>query len=428
MKSYSFSKVSARGYLTEADYDNKYIITEDLKQIINVAERPYVKPLRYFSERKLIARHMPLTEKNGDMGFSTILKAVRFLLFWDKRDKRSIVCCAFGVNRSRTVIEAFHYAKMGFHYEDEYEGYINHLIYNCAIGCLPPLSEVEHELKRLGEQYNDDILTSLDIMKKSALTKCYNDFAGKTEEFIRLIEGLHIVEGKYKSLSPIMSCFSQVKIKDGYVLDGFQAGLPRFDSSMYLHARKECGNEFVPFDWNDYHRQRFSLSLQKNHEEAEKLEERLRLYFKDFNDSCYIRKPICSWHAEEFVRPVWQDITVPFNEDGIWEATLLYIAPRLMCGYWHWEYCKIKPITSDASLISGCKTLIDYNKIIGSDFLHPRVDILSDTTAIVKFAAWGRYGLNLWELNVTKDGESVKIDWNKDADKELIYYEPDYVV
>ena len=114
MKSYSFSKVSARGYLTEADYNNKYIFTDDLKQIINVSGRPLEKPLSFFRERDLIARNMPLTDKDGDMGFDTLLKAVRYLLFWDRRDKRSIVCCAFGVNRSRTVIEAFHYARMAF--------------------------------------------------------------------------------------------------------------------------------------------------------------------------------------------------------------------------------------------------------------------------------------------------------------------------
>lgn len=156
MKSYSFSKVSARGYLTEADYNNKYIFTDDLKQIINVSGKPFEKPLSFFRERDLIARNMPLTEKDGDMGYKTLLKAVGYLLFWDRLNKRSIVCCAFGVNRSRTVIEAFHYAKMGFHFVDKYEGYTNHLVYNCTMGFLPPLQKVECELRQLGEQYNDD--------------------------------------------------------------------------------------------------------------------------------------------------------------------------------------------------------------------------------------------------------------------------------
>jgi hypothetical protein len=428
MKSYSFAKVSAREYLTMADYNNKYIITDDLKQIINVSGRDFEEPLNFFKEREIIARNMPLTEKNGDMGYKTLLEAVGYLLFWDKRDKRSIVCCAFGVNRSRTVIEAFHYAKMGFHFEDEYEGYANHLIYNCAIGCLPPLSEVEYELKRLGEEYNDDIQDLLKSLKSQTSTKCYNDLAEKTETFIHLIKELNIGDDKYENLAPIMSCFSQLKIRDGYVLDGFQAGLPHFDSSMYLHARKECGTEFVPFDWDDFHRQWFRLSFQKNEEESKKLKESVRDFFKVFNDSHYIRKSVCSMHAEEFVRPIWKDITVPFNRDGIWEAALLYIAPRLMSGYWHWIYCRITPVTSDAVLASKCKTQIDYDTIIDSNLLYPRVDIIDNESAAVQFAAWGYYGLELWKLDVTKDGDSVKVEWAKDEQKRLVYYKPKFVV
>jgi hypothetical protein len=67
MKSYSFAKVSARGYLTEADYNNKYILTEDLRLIINVSGRDFERPQEFFQERNITARFMPLTEKNGDM-------------------------------------------------------------------------------------------------------------------------------------------------------------------------------------------------------------------------------------------------------------------------------------------------------------------------------------------------------------------------
>ena len=166
MKSYSFAKVSARGYLTEADYNNKYIFTDDLKQIINVSGRPFEKPLSFFRERDLIARNMPLTEKDGDMGFDTLLKAVRYLMVWDRQDKRSIVCCAFGVNRSRTVIEAFHYAKMGFHFEDEYKGYLNHLIYNCETGHLPPLEDVEYELRFLSDYKGGDLQYIMEMKER----------------------------------------------------------------------------------------------------------------------------------------------------------------------------------------------------------------------------------------------------------------------
>ena len=102
MKSYSFAKVSARGYLTEADYNNKYKLNEDLRLIINVSERDFERPQEFFQERNITARFMPLTEKNGDMGYSWLLDAVKLLLDNDRNGHRSIVCCAFGVNRSRT--------------------------------------------------------------------------------------------------------------------------------------------------------------------------------------------------------------------------------------------------------------------------------------------------------------------------------------
>ena len=85
MKTYSFAKVSARGYLTQADYNNKYIITEDLKMIINVSGRDFEKPAEYFQERGIATKFLPLTEKNGDMGYHKILEAVKNLLYWDKQ-------------------------------------------------------------------------------------------------------------------------------------------------------------------------------------------------------------------------------------------------------------------------------------------------------------------------------------------------------
>lgn len=429
MKSYSFSKVSARGYLTEADYNNKYIFTDDLKQIINVSGKPFEKPLSFFRERDLITRNMPLTEKDGDMGVETLLQAVGYLLFWDRRDKRSIVCCAFGVNRSRTVIEAFHYAKMGFHFEDEYEGYANHLIYNCAMGYLPPLPQLERELKRLGDEYNPTSQERLKEMKNNVSDHCYNEYASQMERFISDIKSLDIADDKYEDLSRIMSSFKQVKIKKGYVLDGFQAGLPHFDSSMYLHARRKEATEFVPFDWDDHFSQMKMFEItEEDKQHNDKIEKAAHLHFKQFNDATYIRNTLCSWHAEKYVRPIWQDITVPFNEQGIWEATLLFIAPRLMSGYWHWIYCRITPVTSDSILISRSHSVDDYMEYAESDLRYPSVEITSESTATVRFMAWGRYGLGLWELPVVKDGDSVKIEKPKEVPKSLIYYKPKYMV
>lgn len=48
---------------------------------------------------------------------------------------------------------------MGHHLEYEYEGFLNHLIYNCAAGVLPALSEMKRDLRGI---VNDNIYLSND--------------------------------------------------------------------------------------------------------------------------------------------------------------------------------------------------------------------------------------------------------------------------
>ena len=157
-KLYSFAKVSASCYIYETDYYQG-------NQIINVTTREFRETLSFFRERNTIARHIPLNE-SGDMGFGNLLSAVRLLLSWDKKGKKSIVCSQMGNYNNRVVIEAFHYAKMGFHYDDRYRGYQNHLIYHSMYGHLPPLPQIEHKLKRLGEEFNQEIQQCPSDMKQ----------------------------------------------------------------------------------------------------------------------------------------------------------------------------------------------------------------------------------------------------------------------
>jgi hypothetical protein len=226
-----------------------------------------------------------------------------------------------------------------------------------------------------------------------------------------------------------MASFTDVKVKDGYVLDGFQSGVPLFGSSLYLHARKENGSEFVPFDWEEYRRQCPILTIsEEDKRKYDEIEKAVELYFKTFDDSMYIRKPLCDWHAEKFVRPIFKDLIVPFNENGILEAVLIYLAPRFMDGYWHSIYARIDIVTSDSDFIRKCKTVDDYNRFINADILKPSVEIQSDTTAIISFAVWGYYGLNHWKLKVIKDGESVSVIKDDDSINDLLYYEPRFIV
>ena len=132
MGPYSFAKVIARNYPTVSDINNPYIFSSDVRHVINVSENehpPHIANL--LSERGISVVHIPLKEKIGGMPSEKICEAVRLLLEYDRKNERTIVHCDFGNNRSRTVIEAFYFAKFGEHYSDEYNGAFNHLICNC---------------------------------------------------------------------------------------------------------------------------------------------------------------------------------------------------------------------------------------------------------------------------------------------------------
>lgn len=95
------------------------------------------------------AYHFPLVETGNDMGLENILKAVRVLEKADADGAPAVVHCGFGNNRSRVVVECYHYRKLGFQLEDGYKGAFNHLAYNCSAGLLPPLPEVESLIRSL---------------------------------------------------------------------------------------------------------------------------------------------------------------------------------------------------------------------------------------------------------------------------------------
>ena len=316
-KLYTFAKVSASCYLYETDFHQG-------NQVINVSVQEFIESLSFFRERNTVARHIPLN-KNGDMGFGNLLSAVRCLLSWDKKGKRSIVLSEIGNYNNRVVIEAFHYAKMGFHYDDRCRGYQNHLIYHSMYGHLPPLPQIEYELKRLGEEFKPEVQQSLDSLKETASRTYYNALAEKADKFDKAIREV-LKDEHYENLSPIMSCFNQVKVKDGYVLDGFQSG-SRHSSRMVLHARKISGFEFIPLHNESY--QNESVMWKVLEKENESI---LNQWIEDnknvFDDSMYIRTRVHYSLTEHLVRPIWEDLIVPFNEEGIWEAILLYIAPR----------------------------------------------------------------------------------------------------
>lgn len=150
MRTYRFAKVAARNFPTAVDLDNPYIYGKDVRHVINVSETEHPKQIaELFGKRGITVAHIPLKEEIGGMPIQRICAAVKLLLAYDELDERAIVHCDFGQNRSRTVIEAFYYAKFGEHFQDEYKGAFNHLLCNCDRRFIAEGSELMTALRKL---------------------------------------------------------------------------------------------------------------------------------------------------------------------------------------------------------------------------------------------------------------------------------------
>ena len=191
MRTYPFAKISARNFPTPADIRNPWIFPNDVAVVICVSQYYDEALADVFKQRGVEYHYLPLEEEVEDIGWENIKKAVRIILQADKEDKRVIVHCDFGAHRSRLIVEAFHFAKFGEHFIDNYHGYSNRIIYNCSNHHLPPLEIVEQELIQLAQTTNEQ-KTMNNIFSKLFQRKPYKgimgaiigDIGGAPHEFI----------------------------------------------------------------------------------------------------------------------------------------------------------------------------------------------------------------------------------------------------
>ena len=149
MKAYKFANITVRPYPNMCDVNNKWIFTPEIGVVVNVSQKYKAEIVDAIKQKGIEYYHFPLDEEVPDIGWENIKKAVKTLMHYDNTDMHILVHCDGGNHRSRLVVEAFHYAKLGTHLIDEYKGYDNHLIYDCKSGYLLPLEEVEEALKKL---------------------------------------------------------------------------------------------------------------------------------------------------------------------------------------------------------------------------------------------------------------------------------------
>lgn len=149
MKAYKFAKITVRPYPNICDVNNKWIFTPEVEAVLNVSQKYKAEIVDAIKQKGIEYYHFPLDEEVPDIGWENIKKAVKVLFGCEEQGKHILVHCDGGNHRSRLVVEALHFAKKGTHLTDEYKGFDNHLIYDCRSGFLPPLEEVEEELKQM---------------------------------------------------------------------------------------------------------------------------------------------------------------------------------------------------------------------------------------------------------------------------------------
>ena len=143
---YTFANITARPFMTVNDVNNKWIFG-DTKHVINVSMHNDPSAADLIQSKGATYDWFPTDERPMDLDI--VLQAVAKLAEYDRGGAHIIVHCMHGNNRSRTVVEAYHFAKLGTHYEDDYHGSTNHLIWNCEQGYLPPLPEMEQLLRNM---------------------------------------------------------------------------------------------------------------------------------------------------------------------------------------------------------------------------------------------------------------------------------------
>ena len=156
MRTYDFAPIAAREFPTVRLLDHPHI-WGGVRFCVNVSEKAYSPELEdAMRSRGIEWIHYPVSEEPGEKWLPSLFRALRRMREAHRDWKKIVVHCDGGNNRSKTFIEAFCYVLTQARIADEYKGEMNHLAYNCKIGHLPPLNELEVVLAALREL--DDIM------------------------------------------------------------------------------------------------------------------------------------------------------------------------------------------------------------------------------------------------------------------------------
>lgn len=146
------TKLLVGAFPSDEDLAGKY---SDVDIIINMSDELYFDYVMNLQKTK---SHFwfPMNELKKDVGLNSIFGAINVLFEAEKRNKKVLVHCHSGRNRSRTVIACYYFMRTGEHLRDGDEKYINRMYRSSVRGYLPPMKEFEKFLKNCHEVFKTE--------------------------------------------------------------------------------------------------------------------------------------------------------------------------------------------------------------------------------------------------------------------------------
>lgn len=221
----------------------------------------------------------------------------------------------------------------------------------------------------------------------------------------------------------LLEPLDQISHPSDLVLDAFRKG-DRLGwlYELYFHYR-DASAIYVPFDppyekYNEY------IDI------FDLIDEDVEVPQANPYNKTMLIKGLANWPTIESVPKIWDDVTVPFTEMGIWQALLLGEAYTFLPKGWHGNYYNCLYVFSQddmQGIISSRKrSWNDFNheklaSYLGSQDMLPSVKIDGDK-AVVSYHYWNNWG-GFSRLTVPVERHNQSVKFGKGEKQTLVKYD-----
>lgn len=242
-----------------------------------------------------------------------------------------------------------------------------------------------------------------------------NTLATSAHLFERVMRKMNL--DSFDDLQHLMIAFPHLHMREGFKLDAYIAGSKNCAvMKLYARAVRPTGR-YMPVPLNEMDDQNGHINLQQ----IDKWDE---VICKDkeiipFIEGQFIHNTIPFW-ASETVPSVADYLEMNITPKAVWEAVMLIKASPLYLQH-KWEGCYNSGmlVVDIVSLWMACLSVnINCEPMTDDNRIHPSVEIISDSEAIVKYCYWNQWlGLMRKTVKVSNKGKGITLE---DLDQECI--------